>query len=231
MVALAKAHDQPQAGHLGVVKTYHRLATCYYWRGFYHDVAQYVRVCDIFHRCKVEHLEGEPSLRIINEETVNSSENIMQQINLLTKDELSADIEYEEIHKKLEEASTMEPEEKIKLQEIIWKDKIIFRKIPGRLTSYQHILKVKRKQLFLGRSYPIFIAHGEKVDEEMQRMLNMKVIQKSSSSYINQIVPAIKKDGTVRLCLDARRLNKFCWKTGNAQNRRKYYFKDVRERW
>ena len=41
-----------------------------------------------------------------------TSENIMQEINLLTKDEPSADIEYEEIHKKLEEASIIEPEKK-----------------------------------------------------------------------------------------------------------------------
>ena len=72
------------------------------------------------------YLEGEPSLRIINEEADDSSENIMQEINLLTKDELSADIEYEEIHKKLEEASITEPEEKRKLQKIIWKYKRVF---------------------------------------------------------------------------------------------------------
>ena len=42
--ALAEAHDQPQAGHLGVDKTYHRFVTRYNWLGFYHDVAQYVRV-------------------------------------------------------------------------------------------------------------------------------------------------------------------------------------------
>ena len=58
------------------------------------------------------YLEGEPSLRIINEETDDSSENIMQEINPLTKGETSADIEYEEIHEKLEEASIIEPEKK-----------------------------------------------------------------------------------------------------------------------
>ena len=51
------------------------------------------------------------------------------------------------------------------------------------------------------------MAYREKVDEEIQKMLDMGIIQRSSSSYINPIVPVIKKDGTVRLCLDARKLN------------------------
>ena len=62
------------------------------------------------------YLQGEPSLRIMNEETDDSSENIMQEINLLTRDEPSADIEYEEIHKKLEEASIIEPEKREKIK-------------------------------------------------------------------------------------------------------------------
>ena len=78
------------------------------------------------------YLEGEPSLRIIKEEADDSPENIMQEINLLIKDKLSADIEYEEIQKKLEEASIIEPEEKRKLQGIIWKYKRVFRKRPGK---------------------------------------------------------------------------------------------------
>lgn len=38
-------------------------------------------------------------------------------------------------------------------------------------------------------------------------MLNMVIIQRSNHSYINPIVPAVIKDGTIRLCLDARKLN------------------------
>ena len=38
-------------------------------------------------------------------------------------------------------------------------------------------------------------------------MLDIGIIQRSNSPYINPIVPVIKKDGSVRLCLDARKLN------------------------
>ena len=85
--------------------------------------------------------------------------------------------------------------------------KAVFRKELGRLRSYQHILRVKEDQPFIGQSYPIPIAHREKLDEEIRKMLNMGFIQRSSSEYINPIVPVIKKYGTVRLCLDARKLN------------------------
>ncbi|XP_033218266.1 uncharacterized protein LOC117173735 [Belonocnema kinseyi] len=55
------------------------------------------------------------------------------------------------------------------------------------------------------------MAHRDKVDQEIHRMINVGInvgiIQRSKSPYINPIVPVIKKDGSVRLCLDARKLN------------------------
>ena len=77
--ALAEAHDQPQAVHLGVNKTYHRLATHFYWLGFYHHVAQYVKVCDICQRCKVEQAKpvGETGHRVIEEPWLMVGANIM----------------------------------------------------------------------------------------------------------------------------------------------------------
>jgi hypothetical protein len=43
--AIYEAHNTPQAGHLGVEKTFARLATYYYWPGYYYDVKCYVRAC------------------------------------------------------------------------------------------------------------------------------------------------------------------------------------------
>ena len=39
---LKEAHLEPQAGHLVVEKTYHRLSHRYYWLGIYADVAKFV---------------------------------------------------------------------------------------------------------------------------------------------------------------------------------------------
>ncbi|XP_029679749.1 uncharacterized protein K02A2.6-like [Formica exsecta] len=52
--ALREAHDTPQSGHLGVEKTFHRLAVAYYWPSMFQDAAKYVRQCDVCQRTKVE---------------------------------------------------------------------------------------------------------------------------------------------------------------------------------
>lgn len=42
---LANNHSEPTAGHLGIFKTYRRIALRYYWPGMYRDVAKYVGSC------------------------------------------------------------------------------------------------------------------------------------------------------------------------------------------
>jgi transposase InsO family protein len=57
--ALREAHDAPQAGHLGVEKTYQRLAVSYFWPNMFRDVAKYIQTCDKCQRTKVE--QGSPA--------------------------------------------------------------------------------------------------------------------------------------------------------------------------
>uniref|UniRef100_A0A6V7LWV3 RNA-directed DNA polymerase n=1 Tax=Bracon brevicornis TaxID=1563983 RepID=A0A6V7LWV3_9HYME len=52
--AIAQCHESPQAGHLGVDKTYRRLYTSYYWPNMFRDVVAFVRHSDTCQRCKVE---------------------------------------------------------------------------------------------------------------------------------------------------------------------------------
>ncbi|XP_011312928.1 nascent polypeptide-associated complex subunit alpha, muscle-specific form-like [Fopius arisanus] len=47
----------PQAGHLGVDKTYRRLYEAYYWPNMFRDVVAFVRHCDICQRCKLLKLQ------------------------------------------------------------------------------------------------------------------------------------------------------------------------------
>ena len=51
---LEECHDVPQAAHLGIKKTYHRVTQQYYWPNLFRDVAHYVRSCDRCQRTKVD---------------------------------------------------------------------------------------------------------------------------------------------------------------------------------
>jgi len=51
---IREAHDVPQSGHLGVEKTYQRVATRYFWPRMFREIANYVKHCDVCQRTKVE---------------------------------------------------------------------------------------------------------------------------------------------------------------------------------
>ena len=60
---------------------------------------------------------------------------------------------------------------------------------------------------FFSKPYPIPINYREKVKQEIDRWIKLGIIRRSTSPYINPLVVVIKKDKSVRLCLDARKLN------------------------
>ena len=45
------------------------------------------------------------------------------------------------------------------------------------------------------------------MQEELDKMIKGGIIERSVTHYSNPLVVVIKKDGRVRLCLDARRMN------------------------
>ena len=155
------------------------------------------------------HLEGKPSIRIVNEEIPASPAEKTHALNWITEIKDDIEIKKEKIRLKIEETNTANAETKKGLEDILWRHRAIFRKKPGRLKIYQHVLRVKENQPFIGRSYPIPVAYREKVDEKIRKMLNMGIIQRSSSPYINPIVPVIKKDGAVPLQAESKKCPAF----------------------
>lgn len=72
---------------------------------------------------------------------------------------------------------------------------------------YEHWLEVKQSEPFNSRTYPIPFKHREQVKKELIGMLEGGLIERSQTNYINPIVVVKKKDGSIRICLDARKVN------------------------
>ena len=80
--------------------------------------------------------------------------------------------------------------------------------IRDRVKGYQCKLKFREPVEFHKKSYPIAYSLKEAVRTEINRMMADDIIEYSHSPYTNPIVAIPKKNGKVRLCLDAREINK-----------------------
>ena len=88
------------------------------------------------------------------------------------------------------------------------KYKAVFSDEPGKVKNYQCKLEFKENVEFNRRSYPIAHSLKEAVRTEINKMIEIDIIEISQSPYTSPIIAVPKKDGQVRLCLDARELNK-----------------------
>ena len=78
---------------------------------------------------------------------------------------------------------------------------------PGRLYIYQYVLKIKDDKALIIKMYPIPMKLRELVTSRINNLLELGIIRRSNSPCINPLVTSLKKDGNVRICLDARKLN------------------------
>lgn len=75
--------------------------------------------------------------------------------------------------------------------------------------KYIHQIEVKGIENFKSKTYPIPYKYKTEVAKEIQNMLNNHIIEKCNSKFINPIVVVKKNNGELRLCLDARNINKY----------------------
>lgn len=122
------------------------------------------------------------------------------------------DVEEEEeiirnIDKKIESIECGDKGTLERLREVLVRNRSLFRECPGRIEGYVHEFQVTDQTPYFQRGWPVPLAYKGKVDGEIRKMLRYGVIERCNSAYINPLVTVIKKDGSVRLCLDARKVN------------------------
>ncbi|GFR93010.1 Pol polyprotein, partial [Elysia marginata] len=93
------------------------------------------------------------------------------------------------------------------VQEILHEFADVLTSLPGHTTSVVHEIRLNSDQVVRVKPYPLPFAAQEFVKEEVQKLLDLGVIEHSSSPYCSPIVIVKKKDGTLRLCIDLQKLN------------------------
>ncbi|XP_062707427.1 uncharacterized protein LOC134287994 [Aedes albopictus] len=96
----------------------------------------------------------------------------------------------------------------LQLKELLMEFDDIFSDRPGRSHQYEHEIRVKDDTGFVQKQYPIPFRYMDSVRSQVKKMEEWGVISREPTAFINPLVVTAKKSGDVRVCLDARRLNR-----------------------
>ncbi|GFO16833.1 Zinc finger protein [Plakobranchus ocellatus] len=94
------------------------------------------------------------------------------------------------------------------LEEVAVTYSSIFSDRPGTASTEEHCIELTSSIPVRQRPYPVPYAMRQTLRDELREMDDLGVIRKSSSPYASPVVVVKKKDGTNRVCIDYRRLNK-----------------------
>ena len=105
-------------------------------------------------------------------------------------------------------ASTLNKEERERIQEVLQTYEHVVRDAPGQTSITECTIKLTSDDPVRTKAYPIPHALRETLNKEVEKMLEADVIEKSSSPYSSPVVLVKKPDGTIRFCVDYRKLNR-----------------------
>lgn len=94
------------------------------------------------------------------------------------------------------------------LYELLKTYQSVFSETPSCVKNYVHEIVLKEHPNFNVHVYPIPFAFADEVTKQIGEMLRSGFIQPEKTEYVLPLVCTSKKDKSVRVCLDARALNK-----------------------
>jgi len=98
-------------------------------------------------------------------------------------------------------------DEQRQLDQLLANYQEIFQDRPGRHNYFSYQFKVIDHKPFRLKPYPVPFSRRPAIQRELNRMLDWGVIERSEAAYNNPILSVRKPDGSIPLCLDARKLN------------------------
>jgi len=94
------------------------------------------------------------------------------------------------------------------VEKILHEFRDVFSDVPGVTNLGEHGIELTTGDPVRSHPYQMPFALREIVDKEIDTMLELGIIEPSSSPYASPIVMVRKPDGSHRLCVDFRKVNK-----------------------
>ena len=105
-------------------------------------------------------------------------------------------------------SNTLMSEQRKEVETLMKQYPDVLSSLPGRTDQIQHDIKLLTSEPIRTKGYSIPYKTRSVMETEIQDMLDLGVIEPSISPYSSPIVLVPKKDGSVRFCIDFRKLNK-----------------------
>lgn len=99
------------------------------------------------------------------------------------------------------------PEKARQLLKVFNEAPSLFGASPGKTNLVEHVICLKEGQPIRQRPYRVPQQLVEKLQQEVEEMLRLRVIEPSYSEWCSPVVIIFKKDGSLRICIDFRKLN------------------------
>lgn len=105
-------------------------------------------------------------------------------------------------------SSSLTVEEQCEVKQLLLEYQDIFTDVPNITNLGEHEIHLTTTEPIRGKAYPLPHAMRETLDKEIETMLAMGIIEPSSAAYASPVVMVKKPDGSARVCVDFRKLNK-----------------------
>ncbi|XP_033733588.1 uncharacterized protein LOC117322759 [Pecten maximus] len=104
-------------------------------------------------------------------------------------------------------AQDLDDKQQSEVRYILQEHSKVLTDLPGNCKIGEHVIKLTTDEPIRSKPYPVPHAMRETVSKEVKTMLEMGVIEPSTSPYASSVVLVKKPDNTNRFCIDYRRLN------------------------
>ena len=104
--------------------------------------------------------------------------------------------------------TVLSSEQKQQINVLLEQFQDIFTENPGLTQLVEHKVQLTSKEPIRTKNYPIPYMMRDVIDEEITKMLDLGIIEKSESPYSSPVVIVRKRDGTNRFCIDFRKINR-----------------------